>query len=640
MSILSGIENFRPAAANALAGLARKNRSRTDAPWTATTPMILGLWLGLAVGLLELGALHTRSHFLGWSSLSALQISRHFTWMIPIADLVLFLGLGVVLGLLRRVLPLIGARQSVLLLSFPAFLALLLMFPGLYHFARVAVAGAFSTMTARWALSFSRSFLGFLRKSLPMLLVSWALLPVWKMSHHTLHELVTPTAKSLPPAGAKNVLLVVMDTVRADRLSLQGYGRRTTPNLQRLASKAIRFDQARSTAPWTLPSHASMFSGLWPHQLAVGEDRPLDEDHPTLAEYLSAQGYLTAGFVGNTYFCNSWYGLGRGFDHYEDFYDEDSVVSVAETLRCSALGRCLGDLAKLPLGADRRRKDAAQINRDFLDWLSEQEQGLPFFAFLNFFDAHSPYLLPKGVKQQFGRARTVADHAVIEDWDNRPKHNIPDHEKALVSDAYDDCIAYLDAQIGKLIEELDKRGVLENTLIIITSDHGEELGEHGLYGHGRSLYSQELHVPLLIVDPGRGEEGRVIAEPVSLRDLPATVVDLVGVRRDSPFPGNSLARYWKPDVLHRDSSSAVVLSEVALRAKVSRNPNRAPAWRGPMKSLVAQGKSYIRNADGGEELYDILSDPADSHNLINSIDCSDSLTRLRETMKLVEARQQ
>ena len=110
-----------------------------------------------------------------------------------------------------------------------------------------------------------------------------------------------------------NVLFLVMDTVRADHLSLHGYERDTTPNLQRVARKGIRFDLAQATAPWTLPSHASMFTGLWPHQTGVSEHRPLDEDCPTVAEFLAGRGYLTAGFVANTYFCNSWYGLGQGF---------------------------------------------------------------------------------------------------------------------------------------------------------------------------------------------------------------------------------------------------------------------------------------------------------------------------------------
>ena len=362
-------------------GKPRQRRVKPKAPWTITAPIILAVWFGLATGLLELGLIYTRSHVLGWSLLSTLQISRHFAWMIPIANLAIFLGWGLFVGLLGRVWPSFGTRQSVFLLSFPAFLALLLTLPGLYQIAYVALAGGFSTLTVRWVLTSSGRFLRLVNISLPVLLVTSAMIPGWKGSQLVLrriggiHGVAIATSRSNERLACRHG-----HRTTADRLSLHGYGRATTANLERLAPRAIRFDQARSTAPWTLPSHVSMFTGLWPHQAAVGEDRPLDATHPTLAEFLSARGYLTAGFVANTYFCNSWYGLGRGFDHYEDFYDEDLVVSVTETLRCSALGRCLVHLVNLPLGTERRRKDAAQINRDFLDWLAEQEKGRPFFA--------------------------------------------------------------------------------------------------------------------------------------------------------------------------------------------------------------------------------------------------------------------
>src|SRR5262249_1413595 len=135
---------------------------------------------------------------------------------------------------------------------------------------------------------------------------------------------VSPGRSSLgrrpaPPRGAKNVLLIVLDTVRAQSLSLYGYSRDTTPNLRRIAARGVRFDQALSTAPWTAPSHASMFTGRWPHELSIGWSRPLDATHPTLAEFLSARGYKTAGFVANTTYCSYETGLDRGFARYDDY---------------------------------------------------------------------------------------------------------------------------------------------------------------------------------------------------------------------------------------------------------------------------------------------------------------------------------
>jgi arylsulfatase A-like enzyme len=595
--------------------------------------MLLSIWFALVTGLLELGLVYARSHVVGWSTLSTLQVSRHFPWMIPVANLVLFLGWGLVIVALGRVWRGIGWKPSVFLLSFPACLAPLLVVPGLYPITYIAVAAGVAASIVRLTSAVPGQFCRVVTTSLPVLFVVTCLFAGWKGGQVALGEGWAISASPQPAHKGMNVLLLVMDTVRADRLSLYAYKRQTAPNLERIAARGVKFDQARATAPWTLPSHASMFTGLWPHQTGVSENHPLDTTAPTLAEFLASHGHLTAGFVANTYYCNSWFGLGRGFSHYEDFYDEDQVVSVTETLRCSTLGRAVVSLARLPLAVGRGRKTAAQINRDFLEWLSEKEDERPFFVFLNYFDAHTPYIVPEECDQHFGRrAESPADLALLFDWEKRAKQGASENDMALAADAYDDCIGYLDAQIGNLIDELDRRGLLKDTLIVITSDHGEELGEHELFGHGRSLYSQEVHVPLMIVAPGHSAAGRVVSEPVSLRDLPATFVDLLGYAHDSPFPGKSLARYWKSESGAVGPSSSPAYSEVALRDKVSKNPNRAPAWRGPMQSVVADGRAYIRNADGRAELYEIRNDPAELHDLAASAP-SKAMIKLRQVVQ-------
>ena len=196
-----------------------------------------------------------------------------------------------------------------------------------------------------------------------------------------------------------------MDNVRAESLSLYGYNRPTTPRLDELARNAVRFDSARSTAPWTLPSHASMFTGQWPHQLSVDWKRGLDATHPTLAEYLARQGYTTAGFVANTYYCNSRYGLDRGFARYEDFLENESV-SLFEIVRSSSLGKSalmlMGYSMRLPTADVGSRKAAATINRNALDWLSRRPADRPFFIFLNYYDAHSPFIPPEEATRRFG----------------------------------------------------------------------------------------------------------------------------------------------------------------------------------------------------------------------------------------------
>ncbi|SIO39327.1 Sulfatase [Singulisphaera sp. GP187] len=194
-------------------------------------------------------------------------------------------------------------------------------------------------------------------------------------------------------------------------------------------------------------------------------------------------------------------------------------------------------------------------------------------------------------------------------------------------DSYDRCLTYLDDQIGRLFKELTRRGELDDTIVIVTADHGEHLGEQRLYGHGCSLYRPELHVPLLVFAPGAVPTGQVVKAPVSLRDLPATVVDLLGLAADSPFPGRSLAAAWSgaPAPFPVDS----LLSEVELPPEADPNGGRSPVCRGPMLSLVADGWHYIRNGDGREELYDFEHDTDETHDLAGSADKAEVMRTLR-----------
>ncbi len=370
--------------------------------------------------------------------------------------------------------------------------------------------------------------------------------------------------RPMPAAGSSNVLLIVLDTVRADHLGAYGYGRATTPAFDRLAARGIRFEEARAPAPWTLASHASFFTGRWPHELGVNWLIPIQSHFPTLAEYLENHGYATAGFVANAGYCSYETGLSRGFTHFEDY-----ILARLGTLR----GACLFDAAlksfghlTLPLDFGvihqfranvsdlfftPERKTAARINHDFLHWFDQRpEPDRPFFVFLNYLDTHTPYLLPPEARPRFGmNPRSRQDYVdVMMEWGSLNKQKLPQRYKVLARDAYDDCIAYLDEQLGILFETLQARGVLDKTLVVITSDHGEALGEHGLYTHGESLYRPEVRVPLLVMLPASHSTKAVVRETVSLRDLPATVVDVVGLAgagaQEAPFPGQSLARFW------------------------------------------------------------------------------------------------
>ena len=164
-----------------------------------------------------------------------------------------------------------------------------------------------------------------------------------------------------------------------------------------------------------------------------------------------------------------------------------------------------------PLFTMDRKKDAATVHREFLDWLSGTKQpGRPFFVFLNYYDAHSPYVLPQGVPYRFGlKPQGLSDFSLlVEHWTKVDRTKLSPYYRTLARDCYDNCILYIDGQFDLLLQELDRRGLLDQTLLMITSDHGEGLGEHDLFDHGESLYSTEIHVPLLILSRVTATLGR------------------------------------------------------------------------------------------------------------------------------------
>jgi arylsulfatase A-like enzyme len=195
--------------------------------------------------------------------------------------------------------------------------------------------------------------------------------------------------------------------------------------------------------------------------------------------------------------------------------------------------------------------------------------------------------------------------------------------------AYDASIASQDAALGELFAELERRGILENTIVVITSDHGEQLGEHGLFAHGNSLYMQNLHVPLVVVAPGRGvPAGRRVEAPVTLRSLAATVLDLAGAP-DARIPGASMAVTWRDGTAPADQ----VLAEVS---KGINSPRHVPVTRGDMKSLLADGHHYIRNfGDGREELYDLGADPGEENDLAREPRARERLVRSRDAVERI-----
>jgi arylsulfatase A-like enzyme len=303
---------------------------------------------------------------------------------------------------------------------------------------------------------------------------------------------------------------------------------------------------------------------------------------------------------------------------------------VAETLRGT---RSKSARPLLPISKEHA-KGATDINREFLDWLNwQQSRRRPFFAFLNYNDAHTPYEVTDNSTRGFGiRPASWRDRLVLHQWNSIDKVKQPYRDVQMANDLYDDAIAYLDRCLGELLATLEQRGVLENSLVIVTSDHGEHLGDHLLFFHGCSLYRQLMEVPLVIISPNRVPGERLVDEPVSLRDLAATVLDLAGDSRSITFPGRSLARFWDKQSGPAKMSFEPLLME-AEPPPILTNQGREPVAKGPMRSLVAGGMHYIRSGDGGEELFALQLDPEELTNVATYPDAQQSLEGFRTALR-------
>jgi arylsulfatase A-like enzyme len=616
--------------------------------------VVMSLWFGILAGLLEVGTALAQDALDPKVTVEDIRTNRHWIWMVPLSNAALFGALGLLLGLASRTRLGRFWRFAPYALGTLAWLTALVGIRGLHPAAVLVLAGGLGTQTGRYLVAREAQFARSVRISLPYLALAVLGLICLHGAWVGLRENRARTIRPGAASAAKNVLLLVMDNVRADHLSLYGYPRDTTPNLERWARSGVCFGRARATAPWTLPSHASMLTGRWPHELSTTVERPLDATYPTLAEFLERHGYATAGFVANTYYCNAIYGLDRGFARYEDFYDNLAVTPL-EILRSSHLGKRLVELAGAPIatpGGTASRKTAAMINRDALSWIDAQRrEGRPFFAFLNYYDAHGPLEPPAGYRRQFGLSTRESSYRVATlrglrqigrpgaarvPGETRSDEQLSREGAQLLEDSYDDCIAYLDSEIARLLEALDRRGVLEDTLVVVTSDHGEHFGDRGLFGHGHSLYGELLDVPLLVLPPGAPPETSNVPAPVSLRNLPATIVDVLGLTKSSPFPGLTLGRFWDADRSHDRLAAAAhpPLSEVEHQTKFAPSAH-IPASVGPLWSVVVEDLVYIRRGDGHEELYDSGADPDERNNLATHPAARPRLERLRETLDRV-----
>jgi arylsulfatase A-like enzyme len=368
-------------------------------------------------------------------------------------------------------------------------------------------------------------------------------------------------------SGPPNLVLISLDTTRRDHGSVYGYGRETTPTLERLAEEGVLFALAYAPAPTTGPSHATLFTSLYPitHRV-VKNGRVLQPAHTTLAEQLRARGYTTAGVV-SSYVLDARFGWDQGFE----VFDDDFARETATTMVPSEGGVEVFD----------RTADAT--TQRAVAWLeAERDRSRPFFLFVHYMDPHTPWVAPQEFVSRFRTPDLPADGV-----------------SGLIA-RYDAELAFTDHQLGELLAALERLGLGEDTLVAVTADHGEGLMQHGELHHGTQLYEEQMRVPLVLRFPRRLPAGLVIDGPVSLIDLPPTLLELLGVPPSAGevMQGRSLVPRIeareppdpeRPVFLFRPSNSEIPGEQYAVRV-------------GDWKLIRGPG-------EGRRELFDLARDP-------------------------------
>jgi arylsulfatase A-like enzyme len=414
------------------------------------------------------------------------------------------------------------------------------------------------------------------------------------------------------PPNSPNVLIIIVDTLRADHLSPYGYTRDTSPYLTQLAQQGVVFENAIAPSSWTLPSHASMLTGLYPRETKVETDNDiLSSRLPTLADAMRKRGYRTAAFSANYQFFAKNRGFGHGFSLFEAY--EQTLGGILETVPFSRV--ILQWLSHVTTGDPfaffgiKNAPSAEKIDDDALNWLQKGDR--PFFVVLNYFDLHEPVLPPEPYLHMYtSDAKARKENLYFPDectWSEVAASCDPERPQFL--DTYDGSIRYMDSSVQKLLSQLNAHGMLKNTIVVFTSDHGQEFGDHGIYGHGKSLYRQVITVPLIFWNPALVPASVRVSTPVSSTDIPATILDLTAPDDKQELPGRSLAALWRPGQPVSDWPAPI-----AELAKLHWRTKEAPNYNDAVDSIVTPEWHYIRQ-EGKDLLFDWKADPDEMHDL-------------------------
>ena len=433
-----------------------------------------------------------------------------------------------------------------------------------------------------------------------------------------------PSFAATGPDAAPNVLIVIMDTVRADHLSLYGYGRDTTPNLKKLAQDSMVFREAVAPSDFTLTSHASLFTGVYPswhgaycQPPAAGFGQEMRRGIPTLAELLSAKGYLTLGAAGNLYLRPD-FGLQRGFQQFRIprpvpiLSDESWYMLRQEARRVLSIAFDTAEFDRIFARGDAITSEALKM------LANRGATPRPFFAFLNYMDAHYPYLPAPPYDRAFPGKHSNLTQAELslEQTAISLGGSVPAAYREHCISQYDGAIAYVDAQIGNIIDWLQKSGLYDNTIIVIASDHGESFGERQRVGHANSPYQNLLHVALMIKYPG-GRNAGTADWGASLIDVAPTILDTLGYAPPPNMQGRDLRR--------PNASGQRRLFSETFPCAVLQSPD---CPRGCSADAVfAPPYKFIRMSNGRREMFDLRKDPNETSNVLSSFaDIGDRLS--------------
>jgi arylsulfatase A-like enzyme len=423
-----------------------------------------------------------------------------------------------------------------------------------------------------------------------------------------------------------NVLFIVWDTTRADRMSLYGYEKPTTPFLDSWAAEeALVFENCASTANATIPSHGAIFTGLFPSEHGANTRfNLLDDRFETLAEIFRDGGYETYLFSANPHI-SSDENFTQGFDRAEHPWDKKYTTKTDDILRRKTDPRELE--RRLPKTVHPKEKIHLRFKatgelaeKGLSDWLETRDGKGPFFAYLNYMEAHQPYIPAEEARNLFMTPDQVERFLAI-DYSPRTlwEHTFglkgyKPEEIELTGLAYDACISELDDLFRILIAALEKSGNLDNTIVVLTSDHGEQIGEHHMLGHQYSLYEELLRVPLVLRVPGRVAPGRN-EDPVVNFDLFPTLLGLAGFV-EAHIPERRTVSLLKPqkDRMRVAECPADFDWPIKMIGKFHNNWNPAP-YRCRLTALRRQELKLIITSDGRSELYDLADDPAETKDL-------------------------